>query len=513
MTDELRVLFLSPEVVPFAKTGGLADVAGALPAALKRLGSDVRLVLPFYRVVRQGNFETRPLLDNLEIPLGIEKLAGDVLETKTDDDIPVYLIERDDMYDRPNLYGNARGDYYDNLERFTFFAHASLRIAEAISFKPDVIHCHDWQTGLVPALLKGPYSRETPRNGTPSVFTIHNLGYQGIFPQEKMPVTGLPRSHFFRAEGLEFWGKMSLLKAGIVYSEAITTVSPKYAEEIQTPEYGMGMEGVLKHRSAFLHGILNGVDYRLWDPERDLHIATKYSRQEMRGKGHCKDALIAEMGLDPSLQERPLLAMISRLDAQKGLDLVVEIMEKILAMDVGFIVLGSGDEKIQQAIQKAAKKNPGRVGLFFGFNEPLAHRIMAGADVFLIPSRYEPCGLTQMYALKYGTVPVVRATGGLDDTIVQFDPKRGEGNGFKFSAYKPASFLAAIQKAIELFQNPDAWKKLIANGMKADFSWDRSAQRYLELYHTVIEKGPPREKEKGAWQTEEKGLMGGDPRW
>jgi starch synthase len=513
MTEQLKVLFLSPEVVPFAKTGGLADVAGALPAALKRLGSDVRLVLPFYRIVRQGNFETRPLLDNLEIPLGIEKLTADVLETKTDDDIPVYLIERDDMYDRPNLYGNARGDYYDNLERFTFFAHASLRIAEAISFKPDVIHCHDWQTGLVPALLKGPYSGETPRNGTPSVFTIHNVGYQGIFPQEKLPVTGLPRSHFFRAEGLEFWGKMSLLKAGIVYSEAITTVSPKYAEEIQTPEYGMGMEGVLKHRSAFLHGILNGVDYRLWDPERDLHIATKYSRQEMRGKGHCKDALIAEMGLDPSLQERPLLAMISRLDAQKGLDLVVEIMEKILAMDVGFIVLGSGDEKIQQAIQKAAKKNPGRVGLFFGFNEPLAHRIMAGADVFLIPSRYEPCGLTQMYALKYGTVPVVRATGGLDDTIVQFDPKRGEGNGFKFSAYKPASFLAAIQKAIELFQNPDAWKKLIANGMKADFSWDRSAQRYLELYHTVIEKGPPREKEKGARQTEGKGLMGGDPRW
>jgi starch synthase len=498
MTDKLKILFLSPEAVPFAKTGGLGDVAGALPAALKQLGADVRLVLPLYRAVREGDFEMRPLLHGVKIPLGKERLPADVLVAKIAADIPVFLVEREDMYDRPNLYGNARGDYYDNLERFTYFAHASLRIAEVISFKPDVIHCHDWQTGLVPALLKGPYSGESPRDGTPSVFTIHNIGYQGIFPEEKLSVTGLLKSPFFHAEGLEFWGKMSLLKAGIVYSEAITTVSPKYAEEIQTPEYGMGMEGVLKHRGAFLHGILNGADYCLWDPARDRHIPAKYSAQKMQGKGQCKEALIAEMGLDPSLQERPLLAMISRLDAQKGLDLVVKILGKILAMDVGLIVLGSGDEKIQQAIQRSAKKNPGRVGLFFGFSEPLAHRIMGGADVFLIPSRYEPCGLTQMYALKYGTVPVVRSTGGLDDTIVQFDPKKGEGNGFKFGPYKPASFLAAIRKAVELFQNAEAWKKLVANGMKADFSWDRSAQRYLELYHTVIEMGPQRERTKGA---------------
>ncbi len=497
MAKKLKVLFLSPEAVPFAKTGGLADVAGALPAALKQLGADVRLVLPLYRVVREGDFQMRALLHDLKIPLGKGKLAADVLEAKTSDDIPVYLIERDDMYDRPNLYGNARGDYYDNLERFTFFAHASLRIAEALSFKPDVIHCHDWQTGLVPALLKGPYAGESTRDGTPSVFTIHNIGYQGIFPDEKLTVTGLPKSDFFHAEGMEFWGEMSLLKAGIVYSEAITTVSPKYAEEIQTPEYGMGMEGVLKHRSAFLHGILNGVDYRLWDPARDSQIAVKYSAQEMQGKGHCKQALIAEMDLDPSLQERPLLAMISRLDAQKGLDLVVKILGKILARGVGLVVLGSGDERIQQAIQKAAKNNPGRVALFIGFNEPLAHRIMAGADIFLIPSRYEPCGLTQMYALKYGTVPVVRSTGGLDDTIVQFDPKKGKGNGFKFSPYKPASFLAAIQEAVDLYQNAGAWKKLVNNGMEEDFSWDRSAQRYLELYHRVIEKGPQRGKTKG----------------
>ena len=498
MNKGLNVLFLSPEAVPFAKTGGLADVAGALPAALKRLGTDVRLVLPLYRGVREGNFEMRPLLDNLEIPLGVEKLTANVLEVKTADDVPVYLIERDDMYDRPNLYGNARGDYYDNLERFTFFAHASLRIAEAISFKPDVIHCHDWQTGLVPALLKGPYSGESPRDSTPSVFTIHNIGYQGIFPEEKLSVTGLPKSDFFRTEGLEFWGKMSLLKAGIVYSEAITTVSPKYAEEIQTPEYGMGMEGVLTQKRASLYGILNGVDYRLWDPARDSHLTANYTAKQMQGKARCKASLLKEMELDSSLHERPLLAMISRLDGQKGLDLVAKILGKILAMDVGLVVLGSGDDKIQQAIQRAARKNPGRVGLFLGFNEPLAHRIMGGADVFLIPSRYEPCGLTQMYALKYGTVPVVRSTGGLDDTIVPFDPKKGEGNGFKFGPYKPVSFLAAIQKAVDLFENAGAWKKVVANGMEADFSWDRSAQRYLELYQTVIEKGPQRGKTKGA---------------
>ncbi|MGD9076758.1 MAG: glycogen synthase GlgA [Desulfobacteraceae bacterium] len=498
MADELRILFLSPEAVPFAKTGGLADVAGALPAALKRLGTDVRLVLPLYRVVREGDFKTRPLLNNLEIPLGIERLTADVLETKTADDIPVYLIERDDMYDRPNLYGSARGDHYDNLERFAFFAHASLRIAEAISFKPDVIHCHDWQTGLVPALLKGPYLDTSTFSGTSSVFTIHNIGYQGIFPEEKLSVTGLPKSGFFHSEGLEFWGQVSLLKAGIVYSEAITTVSPKYAEEIQTPEYGMGMEGILQTRQASLHGILNGVDYRLWDPAQDFHLAAKYSAQEMQGKSQCKEALIEEMGLEPSLQERPLVAMISRLDAQKGLDLVVKVLGKILKLDVGLIVLGSGDEKIQQAIRKAAKKNPGRVGLFIGFNEPLAHRIMGGADVFLIPSRYEPCGLTQMYALKYGTVPVVRSTGGLDDTIVPYDPKTREGNGFKFGPYKPASFVAAIRKAVDLFHNAEAWKKLLANGMKADFSWDRSAQSYLELYRRVIEKGSQRGKSEGA---------------
>jgi len=488
MADNLKVLFLSPEAVPFAKTGGLADVAGALPNALVRLGVDVDLMLPFYRVVREGGFEPRLLLRDLKVPLGNSELAAQVLGAKTEAGLPVYLIEREDLYDRPNLYGNPMGDYYDNLERFTFFSHAALRTVETLSVKPDVIHCHDWQTGLVPALLRGPY-RDSPFLGaTATIFTIHNLGYPGLFPSEKLSVTGLSGEEFFHPEGLEYYGKISLLKAGIVYSDAITTVSPTYSKEIQTPEYGMGMEGILQYRRASLHGILNGVDYQLWDPARDPHISAPYSLGKIAGKQACKESLIREMTLDPLLAKRPLLGMISRLDAQKGLDLLVKVLDDILALDVGLVVLGSGDERIQGAIQEAAQRRPGRVGLTIGFDEPLAHRIMAGADAFLIPSRYEPCGLTQMYALKYGTVPVVRATGGLDDTIVPFDHKTGEGNGFKFSAYEPKAFLEAIRKAVDIFQDPKAWKRLMANGMKADFSWDQSARRYMELYRSVIRK-------------------------
>jgi starch synthase len=484
--DALNVLFLSPEVVPFAKSGGLADVAGSLPIALERLGLDVRLVLPFYRVIREGNYEVRPILKKLEVPLGKEKFRTNVLETQLRPGVPVYLIEREDLYDRPNLYGNPGGDYYDNLERFSFFAHAALRLTEALSFKPHVIHCHDWQTGLVPALIKGPYGDIPTLSDVSSVFTIHNLGYQGLFPEEKFSVTGLPKTEFFHAEGLEYWGKLSLLKAGVTYSEAITTVSPTYAKEIQTSEYGMGMEGILRRRSAWLHGILNGVDYTYWDPARDSHLPAKYSPEDLDGKARCKASLINKLNLDLSLTERPLLGMISRLDTQKGLDLLVQILDDVLELDIGLVVLGSGDEEIQEAIQRAADRHPGQVGLSIGFNEPLAHEIMAGVDIFLIPSRYEPCGLTQMYALKYGTVPVVRATGGLDDTIVTFDGRTKKGSGFKFGPYESGAFLSAIRQAIDLFSDASSWKGLMANNMKEDFSWDRSARSYLELYRSVV---------------------------
>jgi len=353
---------------------------------------------------------------------------------------------------------------------------------ESLSFKPNVVHCHDWQAGLVPALLKGPYGIVSNLAGTPSVFTIHNMGYQGLFPEEKMAVTGLPKEAFFHPEGLEYWGKISLLKAGIVYSDTITTVSPRYAREIQTSEYGMGMEDILRQRRDLLHGILNGIDYRLWNPYTDKHLTVNYSLENPAGKIKCKASLIEEMGLDSDLADQPLLGLISRLDAQKGCDLLVNIIDDVLDLDVGLVILGSGDEKIQMAIKESVGRHVGRVGIFLGFNEPLAHRIMAGADIFLIPSRYEPCGLTQMYALKYGTVPVVRATGGLDDTIVQFNHEKGEGNGFKFGPYESGAFLSAIREAVDHFRLPETWRKIMINGMKKDFSWDQSARNYLELY-------------------------------
>ena len=487
MKESLRVLFLASEAVPFAKSGGLADVAGSLPLALKRLGADVRLVLPYYRMVREGNFEIRPLLTRLDIPFGNEKLPARIYESRLGPEIPVYLVDREDLYDRPNLYGDARGDYYDNLERFSFFARAALDVAEELSFSPTIVHCHDWQTGLVPALLRGPYRDTKAFSNVRSVFTIHNVGYQGLFPAAKLPLTGLSAKDYYHPGGLEYWDKISLLKAGIVYSDAITTVSPKYAQEIQIAEYGMGMEGVLSGRSAVLHGILNGVDYSRWDPGADPHINAPYTSKDVRGKTRCKKNLINEMDLAPSLEEKPLLGMISRLDAQKGLDLLVEILDDILTREVGLVVLGSGDERIQEAIQDAMQRYPGKVGLKIGFDEPLAHRIMAGVDIFLIPSRYEPCGLTQMYALKYGTVPVVRATGGLDDTIEQYSVETKEGNGFKFEAFDAASFLEAIQQALHIFQDRSNWKNLMANGMKADFSWDRSAERYIALFRSVVE--------------------------
>ncbi len=479
---------MSSEVVPFAKTGGLADVAGALPGALKKLGVDVRLVIPFYRVVRRGNFEVKKVAHEIKIPFGSTVLKANVFETRTSEGVPVYLIEREDMYDRPGIYGSGAVDYYDNLERFTFFAKAALHASEHLEFKPDVIHCNDWQTGLTPALLKGPYASRPSFQKTATVFTIHNIGYQGVFPAEKLSLTGLPVNEFFIKEGVEYWGQVSLLKAGIVYSEAVTTVSGRYAREILTPEFGRGMEGILKSREADLHGILNGADYAQWNPATDNNLAANYTLKRLLGKEHCKESLLEEVGLKSSLRNRPLLSVVSRLDSQKGIDLLLDVLHEVLSLDTGVLILGSGDKEIEQAVSRASSRYPGRLACKIGFDEPLAHRVMAGADICLIPSRYEPCGLTQIYALKYGAIPVVHATGGLDDTVIQFNSKTSRGNGFKFNGFEAARFLGAIRKAVDLFKDQKAWKTVQANGMKADFSWDGPASNYLDLYRSLVDK-------------------------
>lgn len=483
----LRVLFLASEAAPFAKTGGLADVAGALPDALKRQGVEVAVGMPFYRVAREAGFSTRPLLSGLEVPLGGAALKGGVIETATPKGVPVYFFEREDLFDRPNLYATAEGDYYDNLERFAYFSRAALIFAEHLGSPIDIIHCHDWQTGLVPAFLKTLYRGAPFFAQAASLFTIHNLGYQGLFPEEKLAVCGLP-AEAFQPEGVEYWGRISLLKAGMVYADALTTVSPAYAKEIQTPEFGLGMEGVLQKRSADLYGILNGADYAVWSPDNDPHIPYPYGPEHLEEKVRNKEALLDELGLKEDFKDRPLFGMVSRLSAQKGCDLLLQVLENMVGLGAGVVILGSGEEAYQRQMEKAARRNPDAVSVSIGFDESLAHRIMAGVDLLLIPSLYEPCGLTQMYALRYGTVPVVRATGGLDDTVVPFDPETGAGNGFKFGPYAPEALMGAVNEAVRLYAEPATWRTLMGNAMKEDFSWDRSARRYVKLYQAITAK-------------------------
>jgi starch synthase len=487
VADKPVVFLISPEVAPFAKTGGLADVAGSLPSALRNLGVEVAVALPFYRLIKEANLSIREKIPKLEVPLGEEVLSCKVFEMKTAEGIPVYFFEREDLFDRPHLYGTPEGDYYDNLERFCFFSRAVLLFAKKAGFRFRVAHCHDWQTGLVPAYLRTVYHTDPFFSNTTTVFTIHNLGYQGLFPESKLPVTGIPEKEF-NPEGVEYWGKISLLKTGMIYADAITTVSRKYSEEIRTPEFGQGMDGILRKREGALYGILNGVDYKAWNPLRDPHIPFNYDSGKVEAKKKNKAALIRELGLRVSGEEQPVLGMISRLSSQKGFDLVLQIAEDAVKLKALLVILGEGDELYQSALVDLSRKHGGNIAVRLGFDDSLAHRIMAGADMLLIPSLYEPCGLTQMYALKYGTVPIVRATGGLDDTIRPFDPAKKTGNGFKFGLYTAEALLGAIREAFTVFRNKEAWKTLMRKGMKEDFSWDQSARKYLEIYQALIRK-------------------------
>jgi starch synthase len=482
---DLKVLMVSSEAVPFAKTGGLADVAGSLPPALVRQGVEAALVLPAYRTILESGYSWRPVIGNMPVPLGNAMLPTDVLEGETEEGVRVYLIDREDLFNRPNLYGNRHGDYYDNLERFSFFCHGALRLANALSITPDLLHLHDWQTGLIPALLKGPYWDWPNLTGMPTVFTIHNLGYQGNFGSDRLWVTGLSHSQFYHADGLEYWGSFSLLKSGIVYAHAVTTVSPTYAREIQTDQGGMAMAAVLRSRGGDVRGILNGVDYGIWNPETDPHIETHYTLRDTTGKGRCKAALLRELHLDANLMEAPLLCIISRLDEQKGFDLLLSAIDGIMETGAGLVILGSGKAWISHALSEAQNRFPGRMALRTGFDVNLAHRMIAGSDIFLMPSLYEPCGLTQMYAFKYGTVPVARGTGGLEDTVLSFDPPTREGNGFKFYSYDALDFLQSVQEAVRLYRKRPVWEQLMQNGMKMDFSWDRSAKAYTDIYRSI----------------------------
>ncbi len=487
MNKPLQILFVTPEAVPFAKTGGLADVAGALPKSLQALGCEIKLIMPYYRMVKDSGLPHQYLGDEIEVSLGNEKLKPEIFQGRLNHDIPVYLIGREEFFDRSHLYSTAKGDYFDNAERFIFFSKAALLFCRHMGFSPDVIHHHEWQTGLVPAYLKSVYRKDPLFSRTATVFTIHNIAYQGLFKKEKFWLTDLP-PEMYNPEGIEFWERINFMKAGIVYADVINTVSKKYSEEIQTKEYGYGLDGILRKRRDRLYGIVNGVDYEDWDPARDPRLVARYDLKNLSGKRECKKDLLKEFHLPSSLAKVPLLGMISRLADQKGFDLLMEILDELFSLDIGFVLLGTGKQKYHDLFTQVAKKYPQNAGIRIAYDDRLAHKIEAGSDFFLMPSRYEPCGLNQIYSLKYGTIPIVRATGGLDDTITPYDPVSKKGNGFKFVRYDAKKFLSTIKEAIGFYYQPEHWKQLLRNAMTADFSWKRSAEAYIELYRKALEE-------------------------
>ncbi len=476
----MKVAFVASEGVPFSKTGGLADVVGALPKALAVLGHEVEVILPRYRVTAAG--PAVPHAQSLTLPLGIGFKFATAQDGGRAHQVQTFLIDCPEYFDRDGLYQQNGADFPDNAHRFAAFSMATLEFLKRQTAPPDIIHCHDWETALVPIYLRNLYVGDKFFGATSVVLTIHNMGYQGIFPPHFLPQIGL-HAGLFTIDGLEYYGNINLLKGGIIFSDFITTVSRKYAEEIQTPEFGYGLEGVVRAHSARLRGILNGVDYEEWDPATDKLLAAHYSPADLKGKAACKKALLQKMGVAAPAPARPVIGIISRFASQKGFDLIAAIAEQLAALDAYIVVLGSGEQKFEDLFREMALKHPDKVLVKIAYDNALAHLIEAGSDMFLMPSRYEPCGLNQIYSLKYGAVPVVRATGGLDDTIEPFDGKAG--TGFKFDEYSPQALLGAIQAALEAYKAGKAWRSLMLNGMKKDFSWAASARAYSQIYETL----------------------------
>ena len=475
----MKIVSVASEMVPYAKTGGLADVAGALPAELARRGHRITSFVPLYRQVVHGGFELEELPQELPVEVGDRFPVARYAVHRPAPGVDVVFVRREEYFDRDQLYRLPSRDYDDNAERFIFFAKAVLAYLGETGLDPDVIHCHDWQSALIPSLLRyAPAWRSTaPRART--LLTIHNLAYQGSFPAIDFTLTNLPPS-VFQPQGLEFYGRLNLLKGGILAADLVSTVSRRYAEEIQTPEYGCGLDGVLRARSSVLTGVLNGIDVESWNPATDPHLPARYSARNRKGKKVCRQRLLEEFGLRAD-DGTAVAGIVSRLADQKGFDLLEEAMQELLELPVVLVVLGTGEEKYHRLFEELARRHRDRVGVRIAFDEGLARRIEAGSDMFLMPSRFEPCGLNQMYSLRYGTIPVVRATGGLDDTVVPFDAATGEGNGFKFEEYAPTAFLGSVGEALSVFARPRTWSRLVTNAMAGDFSWAASAAQYEAL--------------------------------
>ena len=489
--NKLKIAFITPEAVPFAKTGGLADISGVLPGLLSKSGLSVKMFMPMYRQVLENYPNLKRIKSDIKIIIAEKTYLADLFYLKeVATGLEIYFIANKELFDRPELYVDKKTgkDYKDNLSRFLFFSEAILSGLKELDWAPDIIHANDWQTALVPSFLKSKYKDDPFFSKTASVFTIHNMAYQGQFPGKEFKTIGLDKGYFAPEAYFEFWGRVNLMKAAISMADIISTVSPTYASEIQTDEeYGMGLEGTLKKRTRDLYGILNGVDYEIWSPGNDKLITAPYSVKNLSGKKKNKQALIKLAGL-PYKKKQPLIGIISRLDSQKGFDLLKEIMEPVLKLDLQLILLGTGSKEYEDYFAKLAKKFPESFKPFLEFDNKLAHLIEAGSDMFLMPSRYEPCGLNQMYSLKYGTVPIVRKTGGLADTIVDFDEKTKTGTGFVFEDYDSEELFKTIKRARNIFDKKKVWSKLISDGMAQDYSWENSAKKYLKIYQLAQDR-------------------------
>ena len=485
----MKVLVASSEIVPFAKTGGLADVTGALPKALRKVGVEADCILPLYRCIDRDRFPFAGSGVSIRVPLGRMEEEGTIEETDAGGGVRAFLVGCDRYFDREFLYGTRDGDYVDNCERFTFFCRAVMEWLVRSGRTYDVIHCNDWQTALIPTYIKTLYADREPFRSMGTLFTVHNLGYQGLFWNHDLPITGLGWD-LFTPQGLEFYGKINLMKAGLVYADVLSTVSETYSREIQTPEYGYGLEGVLYERREDLFGIMNGIDDEEWNPAGDRWIAANYSAEDPSGKADCRRDLLEAFGFPPG--NEPVIGLIGRLTSQKGFDLVERIGEWLAEQPVRMAILGAGERKYEEAMEALGRKHPERIAIRVAYDNVLAHKIEAGSDMYLMPSRYEPCGLNQIYSLKYGAVPVVRETGGLADTVVDADANPAEGTGFTFRRYEAEELKAAISRAMAAFADRARWSGIVRRGMSRDYSWEASARAYVDLYGKAIRKRAPK---------------------
>src|SRR5215472_8446379 len=477
----MHIAFVASECVPFSKTGGLADVVGALPRALANLGHQISVYLPRYRQTKLP--EARAVVRSITVPFDDRYRFCSVASGGEQHGVKYYFVDYPPYFDRDALYGTPTGDYPDNAERFALFSRAVVEATKILGV-PQVFHCHDWQSALVPVLLRTLYAEDPAFRDVATIFTIHNIGYQGLFPAEILPLLMLPWD-LFTISKMEFFGQVNFLKGALVLSDYVTSVSRKYSQEIQTTEYGFGLEGVLRDRAATVTGILNGVDYSEWSPEADQFIAANYSPADLSGKAQDKRELLAAFGITNSEVKMPVIGIVSRFAAQKGFDLIAQIMDRLAREDMILVVLGTGDKEYEEMFLRLQKQFPHKIAVKVAYDNAIAQKIEAGADMFLMPSRYEPCGLNQIYSLKYGTVPIVRATGGLDDTIEPWDARTGKGTGFKFTEYNGEALLQTIKEALHAYRDQTSWQVLMRNGMSKDFSWNASAREYGKIYEKV----------------------------